>query len=111
MKKVLYICISIILIYFIINQNYEQPESFSYDQHYTLYKEGVSGGKTDGFKNNTIKIVNNKYQAIKVAKKELTIEYNQVEVFYDEKSSMWMVAFWNDEAFDQSHPDTFFESV
>ena len=47
--------------------------------------------------NNTIESpIVQKEDAIELAKKEIRVEYNVIEVYYDEKYEMWMVRFYQE---------------
>ena len=73
-------------------ENEETIESFSYEEHYNL----SAIRQEEGFKNTTETSISTKEQAINVAQKELTIEYNQTDVFYDKECDMYMVSFYTE---------------
>ena len=66
--------------------------TFSYEKELTSQQEDF-GVKTSGFKNTTKNTVENCENALKLAKNEVTIPYNQTYVAYDEKEDMWKVNF------------------
>lgn len=80
--------------------NDPEIKTFSYDQHQKSYLSGESGGIAEGFKNITKKPIENKQDAINLAKNEVTIKYNDISVYYDDRRSMWMIVFSTKGAFD-----------
>lgn len=68
-------------------------EAFSYSQDASMYISGSPGIKTEGFNNAQKSTVTKKEEAIDLAKNEVTIEYDKVDVYYDNTYSMWLVCF------------------
>ena len=68
-------------------------EKFSYEKERLEIGEGVACVTTKDFHHTEYVNINNKEQAIEIAKKEVTVEYDSVSVAFDEKSEMWKVNF------------------
>ncbi len=74
-------------------------EKFSYE------KERSEIGKSDGcikikdFHNTENANINNKEQAVELAKNEVIVEYDSVSVAFDEESEMWKVIFFKKSQF------------
>ena len=75
---------------------------FSYAQHEASYLSGESGGIVDGFKNITATQITTKEEAIDRAKNEVTIDYTEISVYYDGKTSMWMIVFGQASYYDEN---------
>ena len=73
-------------------ENDEAIESFSYKEHYN--SSDIRQEKQ--FKNTTETSISTRQEAIKIAKNEVDIEYNQIEVFYDKECDMYMVSFYTE---------------
>ena len=71
-------------------------EKFSYEKERLEIGEGVACVTTKDFHYPENFDINNKEQAIKIAKKEATVEYDSVYVAFDEKEQMWKVNFYKD---------------
>jgi len=73
---------------------------FSYDEYLDyLERSGEFQVDPSRFKNTTETKVKTKERAIELAKNEITQEYNQIDVRYDESNSMWWICFYYE------HPD------
>jgi len=68
---------------------------FSWAEHENKYVFNNSGAdvRAEGFENTIASPITQKEDAIETAKNEATVEYNVINVYYDEKSDMWMVLF------------------
>lgn len=71
-------------------------EKFSYEKECSEIGEGVGCVTTKDFHHTENFDINNKEQAIKIAEKEVTVEYDSVYVAFDEKEQMWKVNFSKD---------------
>lgn len=106
-KKIIITCLSLFATLIAISgctpnetvENDETIEVFSYEEHYNSFINDSAIGQEDGFKNTTETPISTKEQAINVAQNEVTIEYNQIEVFYDKECDMYMVVFYTEDAF------------
>ncbi len=67
--------------------------SFSFAEVSQMYRENTPGVKTEGFKNISEAVINDKETAAERAKNECTIGYNAVRVAYDSKESVWEITF------------------
>lgn len=68
--------------------------SFSYNEAEKTYgNEKIPGVKLDGFKNTTEVEIMDYEDAIERAKIECVVEYNQIDVAYDEESEVWRISF------------------
>ena len=65
-------------------------DTFSYNQDADYYFWGI----TEGFNNTTKSIISNKYHAIRLAKNEVTVDYNEISVCCDDTCDMWRIHFW-----------------
>ena len=72
-----------------------EPEilTFFYVIDESRYRPGAPGVVSEGFKNTSESPVRQKEDAVKLAKNEVTIDYNNISVYYDKKGDMWMVNF------------------
>lgn len=70
----------------------ENIPSFSYEE--INYKANDPGVKCDGFYNTSEIEVSTRQQAIDRAKNECTIEYDTIDVFYDNMTNIWKVVFY-----------------
>lgn len=70
-----------------------EAPAFSYESDKKEYKEGDAGVKIEGFKNTKEATVTTVKEAIELAKKECTVEYDSVDVRYDAKAKVTMVSF------------------
>ena len=73
-----------------------EPQSFSYAEDSSYWKEGEVGMKTKGFKNTTEQQIQNAEDAIALAKNEVTVPFNLIFVNYDKENSIWKVSFGMD---------------
>lgn len=67
----------------------EEVQPFSYEDHLNDMSQKVVGE----YKNTKTKKIKTRQQAIDLAKNEVTIDYNQVDVYFDSAYDMWMVVF------------------
>ena len=72
-----------------------EVSTFSYEKDLDLYKVNEPGVKYDGFKNTSEVEISNSEEAVERAKNECTIKYNEINVYYDDLSDIWMVLFGN----------------
>jgi len=101
MKKYLIFTISFFIILTIITacsndteiQICSEIRNFSYNEDFKMYADDFA--RTDGFKNIIESPISSKEDAIELAKIELfdKFEYNQIIVYYDESSDIWLVLF------------------
>lgn len=75
------------------NGTTENVPSFSYEEVNQIYKENDPGVKCDGFYNTSETEVTTLQQVIDRAKNECTIEYDKIDVFYDNVADIWKVVF------------------
>lgn len=85
-----------ILLWAWIEDSDVEVEKFSYEKERSEFGETDGYIKTKDFHNTEKANINNKEQAIKIAKKEVTVEYDSVYVAFDEKEQMWKVNFYKD---------------
>ncbi len=72
------------------NSNLKQ---FSYEAAADMYREGDAGVNTSDFSNKNASSIEDQHSAIRRAVLECTIQYNEVNVYYDSHTGMWMVLF------------------
>lgn len=75
------------------NETTENVPSFSYEEINQIYKENDPGVKCDSFYNTSEAEVTTRQQVIDRAKNECTIEYDTIDVFYDNVADIWKVVF------------------
>jgi hypothetical protein len=76
--------------------SYKNIETFDFDAVKQEHPAGEPGVITDGFVNTTPNTITDKKDAIELAKKECTADYNAIEVKYDPASEVWLVYFYHD---------------
>ena len=69
---------------------------FSYENEIREINGLDAGVKRNDFHNTEKANINNKEQAIEVAKNEVTVEYDSVSVAFDEEEQMWKICFFKD---------------
>ncbi len=69
-------------------------ESFSYNTDYASYKD-ESGVKETGFVNTEKTEINNANDAVELAKKECTVQYDTIDVAFDKDMAIYRVSFYN----------------
>ena len=101
MKKIFIFCLSIFVVFTTTSgcKTDQTIECFSYEEHYNAFINDSAIGQTDGFKNTTETSISTKKEAINIAQKEVMIEYNQIEVFYDKECDMYRVSFYTEGMF------------
>jgi len=67
---------------------------FSWQEESGRYKKGTPGVRFDGFANTTATKIQNFKAAAERAATECKVKYNAVDVYYDSKSEMWKVCFF-----------------
>ena len=69
--------------------------TFSWANVEKAYLSGESGGRSDGFKNTTVKPITTEDEAINLAKNEVAFDsdYETVNADYDKDAKMWRVVF------------------
>ena len=82
-----------ILLWAWIEESDVEVEKFSYEKERSEFGETDGYIKTKDFHNTEKANINNKEQAIEIAKNEVTVEYDSVSVAFDEKEQMWKVSF------------------
>ncbi len=82
-----------ILLWAWIEDSDVEVEKFSYEEERSEFGETDGSIKIKDFHNTPNDTINNKEQAIEVAKNEVTVEYDSVSVAFDEKVQMWKVNF------------------
>ncbi len=100
MKK--FLCLLTAILCFLCSCSQEnQPtqlnsETFSYkevSEYYDYYKN-EPGIQTSDFVNNTKNKIKNTEQAVELAKKECTVEYDTIKIDFDEKERIYRVVFY-----------------
>lgn len=74
-------------------QNHLTIENFSYEDDFNYYNNDP-GVKQSGFINTEKTEVNGATQAIELAKKECTVDYDTISVAFDEDKIMYRVSFY-----------------
>lgn len=69
-------------------------EKFSYEKERSEIAEATGSNKIKEFHNTENANINNKEQAVEIAKNEVNVEYDSVSVAFDEESEMWKVIFF-----------------
>ena len=82
-----------ILLWAWIEDSDVEVEKFSYEKERSEFGETDGYIKTKDFHNTEKANINNKEQAIEIAKNEITVEYDSVSVAFDENEQMWKVSF------------------
>lgn len=67
--------------------------SFSYEEDKTIYKNDYPGVNSNSFVNVDSIPINSQNDAIEQAKKECTVNYDTIEVWYDSTTEIWKVHF------------------
>ena len=70
------------------------PNGFSFASEKTKYKKGDAGVKYDNFVNTDESIITTDTEAVNRAKRECTVKYDTVNVYFDAKENVWMVNFY-----------------
>jgi len=68
--------------------------SFSFSEDSIYWSTGLVESKTNGFKNTSKGKMIDEYDALELAKNEITISYDSVAVYFDDVELMWKVAFF-----------------
>lgn len=68
-------------------------DDFNYDTVSGNTKAGEPGVKTEGFVNTTENRIENADDALQLAEKECTIDYDTTSVSYDSSNDVWMILF------------------
>lgn len=66
---------------------------FSYQKDLATFPKGKPGVKTKGFVCTSPSPIDNPEQAIEIAKKEITVEYDTISVEYDKTANVYKVNF------------------
>ena len=82
-----------ILLWAWIEDSDVEVEKFSYEKERSEFGETDGYIKTKDFHNTEKANINNKEQAIEIAKNEITVEYDSASVAFDENEQMWKVSF------------------
>lgn len=85
-----------ILLWAWIEDSDVEVDKFSYENEIRESKGLDAGVKRNDFHNTEKANINNKEQAIEVAKNEVTVEYDSVSVAFDEEEQMWKICFFKD---------------
>ncbi len=101
MKKYLF-CFMLILILYMCgcNPTMDQESSptidkvFDFNSIQEKYTKGIPGVITDNFINGTPSPVCDQDQAIALAKKECTVQYDSTDALYDPTNKIWEVVFY-----------------
>ena len=72
---------------------------FSYEQVTERYKESEPGVKYNDFQNTSPTEITTAKQAVDRAKNECKIDYNKIDVGFDEVTDMWRIGFSNEGVF------------
>ena len=94
-KRVVYILLIAMLLMCGCVKSSVTVGKFSYSDVVEIYSEEVAGIRRDGFVNTEKSIVADGEQAIELAKKECTIDYNSIYVSYDDQEKIYCVEFGN----------------
>lgn len=70
-----------------------EVESFSYTEDYNYYKDDP-GLQQSNYVNTEKTEVKNAYQAVELAKKECTVEYDSIAVAFDEDCKIYRISFY-----------------
>ena len=76
-----------------VDLHLEQPGSFSYAEVTATFKSGDSGVKSEGFVNTEFAPISRIWDVKTQALNECTIEYDTVNVNYDEAAKVWEVTY------------------
>ena len=71
----------------------DETLEFSYEEDSNIYLEGIPGVKTSQFVNVSEVEINSKDDAVEQAKKECTVKWYTVKVYYDKVASIWKIVF------------------
>ncbi len=69
--------------------------SFSYAEDYAYYKDDP-GVKKSGFVNNEEAELDSAEQAVELAKKECTVDYDTTDVTYDSEAGIYRISFYKE---------------
>lgn len=73
--------------------NTEEIRAFSYAEETDAHQEHDPGVKYEGFQNMSELQTGSRQEAVERARAECTVEWDTVDVFYDDTADMWMVVF------------------
>lgn len=88
-------CIAIVLLFLLCGCGDKPIEvgEFSYTAFCEYYNEDVPWIKHEGFVNTEKNRIETAEQAVQLAKKECTVEYDTIDVSYDNEEKMYLVMF------------------
>ena len=97
MKRIAWLLIALLLLLCGCSQadadNGIYVSSFSYEEVCLFYEAETVGIKRADFVNTEISVIENADQAVELAKKECTVEYDTFSVSYDQDAEIYCVSF------------------
>ena len=94
MKSIISALLIVFLLAFIsCSSNVASYDEFSYSSDLEYYQDIQCGVKRDGFNNTVPQVIKTRKDVLELAKEEVTVEYNRIDVAFDDIEEVWRLDF------------------